>query len=73
MISTTRVKKRRPLPKSFDQLVRMAPPMAIRDDVQHSNVLEIIDDLMRIDALTRGQSDYLETMVELVAPALFMD
>jgi len=40
--------------------------MAIRDDVQHTNVVEMIDRLMQIDKLSRGQSDYLETLVELV-------
>ena len=54
------------LPKSIDQLVRLMPPMAIRDDVQHANTVAIIDRLMQIDKLSRGQSDYLETLVELV-------
>jgi antitoxin component HigA of HigAB toxin-antitoxin module len=42
------------------------PPMAIRDDVQHANVTETIDRLMQINKLSRGQSDYLETLLELV-------
>jgi HTH-type transcriptional regulator / antitoxin HigA len=54
------------LPKAFDALVRLMPPMAIRDDVQHSNTVEIVDRLMQIERLSRGQSDYLETLVELV-------
>ena len=36
------------------------PPMAIRDDVQHHTTVEMIDRLMRIENLSRGQSDYLE-------------
>ena len=54
------------LPKGFDGLVRLMPPMAIRDDVQHSNMVEMIDRLMQIERLSRGQADYLETLVELV-------
>ena len=54
------------LPKDFRELVRLMPPMAIRDDVQHSNTAEMIDRLMQIERLTRGQADYLETLVELV-------
>jgi antitoxin component HigA of HigAB toxin-antitoxin module len=40
--------------------------MAIQDDMHHANTVEIIDRLMQIDDLTQGQSDYLETLVELV-------
>src|SRR6476660_7231336 len=64
----TRISKTRPhpLPRSFEGLVRIMPPMAIRDDAQHGNVIEVIDQLKRIDRLSKGQSDYLETLVELV-------
>jgi antitoxin component HigA of HigAB toxin-antitoxin module len=68
MTMTTRTKgrKARVLPKSFEQLVRIMPPMAIRDDVHHRNVIQMIDELMQIDRLSLGQSNYLETLVELV-------
>lgn len=62
----TRNKKHDPLPDSFGHLVGMMPPMAIHDDVQHANTVEIIDRLMQIEELTPGQSDYMETLVELV-------
>jgi antitoxin component HigA of HigAB toxin-antitoxin module len=55
-----------PLPRSFSQLVAMMPPMAIRDDVHHANTLEVVDRLMQIEKLSAGQSDYLETLVELL-------
>lgn len=42
------------------------PPMAIRDDIQHANTVNVIDRLRQIDKLSRGQSDYLETLLELV-------
>jgi HTH-type transcriptional regulator / antitoxin HigA len=63
-----RVKSPKPaaLPRSLAELVRLMPPLAIRDDVGHENTLEMIDRLMRIDRLTRDQGDYMETLVELV-------
>ena len=54
------------LPTSFNGLVRLMPPMAIRDDVHHQNTVEMIDRLMRIDRLSVDQAKYLETLVELV-------
>lgn len=64
-IKTIHVKHGR-LPGSFDQLVQLMPPMAIRDDVQHANTVEVIDRLMQIKKLSQGQSHYLETLLELV-------
>jgi HTH-type transcriptional regulator/antitoxin HigA len=64
-IKTNKAKPGR-LPESFSQLVQLMPPMAIRDGVQHANTLELIDRLMQIEKLSRGQADYLETLVELV-------
>ena len=54
------------LPSSFNELVRIMPPMAIHDDIQQENTIEVIDRLIRIEKLSTGQSDYLETLVELV-------
>ncbi len=63
-----KTKNRKPqrLPGTFTELVRLMPPMTIRDDVQHGNVVAMIDSLMRIEPLSRGQADYLETLLELV-------
>lgn len=47
-------------------LIRMMPPMAIRDEVQYANYLEVIDRLMQVPRLSAGQADYLETLVQLV-------
>lgn len=58
-------RKPRPLPSSFDQLVRLMPPRAIADDQHHQDTLEMIDRLMQIDDLSQGQADYLETLLEL--------
>jgi antitoxin component HigA of HigAB toxin-antitoxin module len=66
MSAAIKVQKRASLPGSFEELVGMLAPMAIRDDVQHANTIEMIDRLMRIESLSKGQADYLETLVELV-------
>lgn len=54
------------LPGRFEELVRLMPPQAIADDVQLQNVTDMIDRLMSIEKLTRGQASYLETLVQLV-------
>lgn len=61
-----RNRKSRRLPRAFSELVRLMPPMAISDDLQHQNVVAMIDRLMQIEPLSPGQSDYLETLLELV-------
>jgi hypothetical protein len=55
-----------PLPNQFGELVQMMPPQAIQDEVQYANTLEVIDRLMAIRKLTKGQSVYMETLVQLV-------
>jgi HTH-type transcriptional regulator / antitoxin HigA len=55
-----------PLPTQFEQLVQMMPPQAIQDEVQYANTLEVIDRLMVVAKLTKGQALYLETLVQLV-------
>jgi HTH-type transcriptional regulator / antitoxin HigA len=66
MMLKIRTRKTGPLPTALDALVRLMPPMAIRDDIHHANTIEMIDRLMQIENLTPGQADYLETLVELV-------
>ncbi|MEX2389168.1 MAG: helix-turn-helix domain-containing protein [Phycisphaeraceae bacterium] len=55
------------LPGRFEALVRLMPPQAIADDVQLENTTEMIDRLMAIPKLTKGQALYLETLTQLVA------
>ena len=66
MVTRLRIVKRRALPTGLNGLVRLMPPMAIRDDVQHENTVEMIDRLMQIEKLSADQQQYLETLVELV-------
>ncbi len=54
------------LPGSFDGLVAVMSPQAIRDDSQYDNTIELIDRLMSAGKLTKGQELYLETLVQLV-------
>ena len=55
-----------PLPAQFEQLVQLMPPQAVRDEVRYANTLEVIDRLMAVAKLTKGQALYLETLVQLV-------
>jgi antitoxin component HigA of HigAB toxin-antitoxin module len=58
--------KDRPLPSTLAGLVRLMPPVAVSDDVDHENTVEMIDRLMRVERLSADQARYLETLVELV-------
>lgn len=62
----TKRRRKSRLPGRFDKLVRLLPPQAITDDVQYENTIEMIDRLMAISKLTKGQESYLETLVQLV-------
>lgn len=53
-------------PGRFEELVRLMPPLAIADDVQLETATEMIDRLMAIPKLTKGQALYLETLTQLV-------
>lgn len=50
----------------FEELVQMMPPQAIRNESQYQRTLAMIDRLMRLKKLTRGQTLYMETLVQLV-------
>jgi HTH-type transcriptional regulator/antitoxin HigA len=54
------------LPGRFEDLVALMPPQAIADDVQLDNTTEMIDQLMAVPKLTRGQALYLQTLTQLV-------
>ena len=63
---STRTAAQRIAVARFDELVRSMPPQAISDDVRYENTVEMIDRLMTIDRLTKGQAVYMETLVQLV-------
>ena len=54
------------LPGRFADIAHLLPPQAIQDDVHHENTVEIIDQFMALGKLTKGQTLYLETLVQLV-------
>lgn len=63
---TTKYTDKEKLPKTFEALVQLMPPRAIMDAVEHDNSIEMIDRLMAVGKLTKGQQIYLETLVQLV-------
>jgi antitoxin component HigA of HigAB toxin-antitoxin module len=65
-MSLTKNKDRTKLPGRFDDLVAMVPPRAILDDTQYEKMVEMIDRMMASGRLTKGQSHYMETLVQLV-------
>lgn len=65
-MSSTKVSLKEKLPGRFEDLMVILPPRAIAHDVQYENTVEMIDRIMAIGRLTKGQSLYLETLVQLV-------
>ncbi len=64
MLTTKKVTEK--LPGKYAELVLMTPPQAIMDDVHYENTIEMIDRLMALGKMTKGQGHYLETLVQLV-------
>ncbi len=54
------------LPRRFEDLVELMPPQALMDDVHYENTIEMIDRLMAVGKLSKGQELYMETLVQLV-------
>ena len=61
-----RTTKPRALPTSFEKLTLELSPRAIANDGELDRMLAMIDRLMTIARLSKGQSQYLETLVQLV-------
>lgn len=66
MKSLANTSTRKKLPSRFRDLASMFAPRAICDDVQYEATLDMIDQLMASGRLTKDQSQYLETLVQLV-------
>jgi antitoxin component HigA of HigAB toxin-antitoxin module len=56
---------RRAIPTKFEDLVALYPPRAIHDDVDYRNAQELLDTLTSLPKLSRGQSEYLDTLTIL--------
>jgi HTH-type transcriptional regulator/antitoxin HigA len=54
------------LPGRFNDLVALMPPQAINNESQYRKTVDMVDRLMARGKSTRGQSLYLETLVQLV-------
>jgi len=65
-VSLTQQTDRKKLPGRFNDLVAILLPRAILNDAQYESMIEMIDQLMASGRLTKGQSHYLETLVQLV-------
>lgn len=65
-MASTRQTSEKGLPGRFEDLVRMVPPHAIADDIDLKNTIDLIDRLMANGTMTKGQTLYLETLVQLV-------
>ena len=63
---TTRRASKSKLPCRFEDLVGLMPPRAMMDDDDYENAVEMVDRLMASGKLTKGQSVYMETLVQLI-------
>jgi antitoxin component HigA of HigAB toxin-antitoxin module len=66
VMSLTVTTDRKKLPGRFDDLAAMLSPRAILNEPQYEKMVEMIDRLMASGRLTKGQTHYLETLVQLV-------
>lgn len=64
-MSTIQTDKTR-LPGRLEELGQVLMPQAIDSDAVYEETVEMIDRLMAMSKLTRGQEVYLETLVQLV-------
>lgn len=55
------------IPKSYEELCRLHPPRTIHDDSDYENTLEVIEVLISLTKLNVDQTDFMETLTELVA------
>ena len=55
-----------PLPGKLVDLIHYKIPVTIIDTKEYKTTLDIIDRLMQIPKLTKGQATYLQTLVDLV-------
>ena len=62
----TKQTNKKKLPGRFHDLVELMPPQAVVDEVHYEITVELIDRLMASGELTKGQSLYLETLIQLV-------
>jgi HTH-type transcriptional regulator/antitoxin HigA len=53
-------------PGKLADLVRIRVPVAISNEKQYSEMVELADRLMALPRLTSGQAIYLETLIELI-------
>jgi HTH-type transcriptional regulator/antitoxin HigA len=57
---------RRPMPRTMADLLDLHAPRPLRDDSDHEEAVELVDQLMRVSRPTRDQRDYAEVLVSLI-------
>ena len=67
-MSTARTQTRTPqkLPGRFNDLVQLVPPRAIHDESTYENTMKMIDRILKLPKMTKGQEQYLDTLSTLV-------
>src|SRR5665213_4296720 len=63
IMKTSTISKK--LPTTFDGLVKLLVPHAIKDDMDYDNASEIVDRLAVLDHRSSGQEEYFETWCQL--------
>lgn len=63
---TTSTRHNRPLPSTYDELIRRFPLRPVQDDVDLENAREMMDGLAVLDEPTHDQSDYLHVLASLI-------
>ena len=54
------------LPTRKEALAELLPPFAIQNERQLDAMIEVVDSLMALRKLTKGQAMYMETLVQLI-------
>jgi antitoxin component HigA of HigAB toxin-antitoxin module len=54
------------IPKTYEELCRLHPPRTIHDDSDYENTLEVIEALISQPKLNVDQTDFMETLTELI-------
>lgn len=58
--------KAKEIPKTYEELCRLHPPRTIHDDSDYENTLEVVEALISLPKLNVDQTDFMETLTELI-------
>ena len=63
---TIETAKYKNLPTRKESLAELLPPFAIQNERQLEDMIEVVDSLMSLRKLSKGQAMYMETLVQLI-------